>query len=178
MGKLFILFAVMPIVEIAVLIHVGEIIGGWNTVAIVLFTAFVGAYLVKREGISTLTTAQRKMQQGKVPGEEMAQGLLLVIAGVLLVTPGFVTDFIGLLFTLPPTRKFFAKSLMAKMVASPNVSASFTTGQFNQHGFKQGTAQSSDADGDIIEGEYHATDNERLNTPQDDNHNSDNQRRR
>lgn len=145
----------MPIVEIALLIHVGEIIGGWNTVGFVLLTAFVGAYLVKREGISTLTQAQQKMQQGVMPGDEMAQGLLLVIAGVLLVTPGFVTDAIGLLFTIPPTRKLIAKSLMAKMATSQSMHASFTSTQgFNPRG-PQGFESTQHSNDDIIEGEYH-----------------------
>lgn len=145
----------MPIVEIALLIQVGDVIGGWNTIGFVLLTAFVGAYLVRREGISTLTQAQQKMQQGAMPGDEMAQGLLLVIAGVLLVTPGFVTDAIGLLFTLPPTRKLLAKQLMVKMANSQSVHASFTTSHgFQSHGPQDFRATNSSND-DIIEGEYH-----------------------
>ena len=155
MGKLFILFAVMPIVEIALLVHVGDIIGGWNTIGFVLLTAFVGAYLVKREGISTLTQAQQKMQQGTMPGNEMAQGLLLVVAGVLLVTPGFVTDTVGFLFTLSPTRKLLAKYLMTKMANSQSVHASFTTNQgFHSHN-PQGFRSTNNSSDDIIEGEYH-----------------------
>ena len=144
----------MPIVEIALLVHVGDIIGGWNTIGFVLLTAFVGAYLVKREGISTLTQAQQKMQQGTMPGNEMAQGLLLVIAGVLLVTPGFVTDAVGFLFTLPPTRKLLAKYLMAKMANSQSVHASFTTNQgFHSHN-PQGFRSTNNSSDDIIEGEF------------------------
>lgn len=168
MGKLFILFAVMPIIEIALLIHVGEIIGGWNTIGFVLLTAFVGAYLVKREGISTLTQAQQKMQQGIAPGDEMAQGLLLVIAGVLLVTPGFVTDAIGLLFTLPPTRKLIAKSLMAKMVNSQSVHASFTSTQGFHAGSARGFKGSQSSNDDIIEGEYHESGHSQIGDRQSD----------
>ena len=68
MRVLFLLFAIMPIIEIALLIKVGGIIGGWNTVAIVLLTAFIGAYFVKREGLQTMQTAQEKMQRGEMPG--------------------------------------------------------------------------------------------------------------
>ena len=88
MFKLFLLFAILPIIEIAILVNVGEQIGGWYTVAIVIITAFAGAHLVRQQGISTLMQAQQKMQAGAMPGQEMAEGLLLVIAGVLLVTPG------------------------------------------------------------------------------------------
>ncbi|WP_100657899.1 FxsA family protein [Alteromonas flava] len=155
MGILFLLFAIMPIVEIALLIQVGEVIGGWNTVAIVIVTAFVGAYLVKREGLSTLQQAQTKMQQGTLPGDELAQGLLLVIAGVLLVTPGFVTDIIGLLFTLPPTRKLFARALLHRMANSQRVHTHvFTQTGFHSSGQDGYTRRSNAEQSDIIEGEY------------------------
>ena len=103
MGKLFLLFVIMPIMEIAVLIHVGDIIGGWNTVLLVILSAMIGAYLVKREGVATLAQAQVKIAQGQVPAEEIGAGLLLLIAGVLLVTPGFITDILGLLLTIFPS---------------------------------------------------------------------------
>lgn len=148
LGILFLLFAVMPIVEIALLIQVGGVIGGWNTVAVVIVTAFIGAYLVRREGLSTLQTAQQKMNQGQMPGEELAQGLLLLVAGVLLVTPGFVTDFIGLLFTVPVTRKLIGKALLLKFMQSKHATEQFSHTQHYQ-------ARNDSQDGDIIEGEYH-----------------------
>ncbi|GAB5380146.1 MAG: FxsA family protein [Aliiglaciecola sp.] len=150
-GKLFILFAILPIIEIAVLVNVGEQIGGWNTVAIVILTAFVGAFLVRKEGIATLTQAQQKMQSGVMPGQEMAEGLLLLVAGVLLVTPGFITDAFGLLLSFPLTRPLIAKSLM-KQVTLNVVS--------QQGGFKQQSHwhtqhnSSEKSDEDVIEGEY------------------------
>lgn len=162
-GILFLLFAVMPIVEIALLINVGEMIGGWNTVGIVIATAFIGAFLVKKEGVSTLSAAQAKMQQGIPPGDEMAQGLLLLVAGVLLVTPGFVTDIIGLLFTLPPTRKMFAKVLLAKLaVRVQSQAGSPFQGGAGFHAQYQYQSKSPSTDDDIIEGEF------RDNTVRDD----------
>lgn len=157
-GKLFILFAVLPIIEIALLVNVGEQIGGWNTVAIVIFTAFVGAYMVRREGISTLMQAQQKMQAGAMPGQEMAEGLLLVIAGVLLVTPGFITDGLGFLLSFPLTRPLIAKSVMKQITASAikGQTQGQTSGfyyQSNQqtpHSQWQNTANQDD----VIEGEY------------------------
>lgn len=95
MRVLFLLFAILPIVEIALLVHVGDIIGGWNTVGLVILSAFIGAYFVKREGINTLQTAQAKMQRNEMPGNELVEGLMLVVAGILLVTPGFITDIFG-----------------------------------------------------------------------------------
>lgn len=146
--KLFLLFAIFPIVEIAILINVGEQIGGWYTVAIVILTAFLGARLVKQQGLSTLMQAQQKMQAGTMPGQEMAEGLLLVIAGVLLVTPGFVTDGIGLLLSLPMTRPLLAKSLIKHMPMKV-VIPSFH-GDFTQHQQTHSPSQSND----IIEGEF------------------------
>jgi UPF0716 protein FxsA len=153
LGKLFILFAVLPIVEIAILINVGEQIGGWYTVAIVVLTAFFGARLVKQEGLSTLTQAQQKMQTGQMPGQEMAEGLLLVIAGVLLVTPGFVTDGIGFLLSLPVTRPLIAKGLMKHMSVNM-VNPSFQ-GEFSQQAHSdQHTNQSQEQSGEVFEGEF------------------------
>ncbi|MCF2949238.1 FxsA family protein [Paraglaciecola aquimarina] len=154
MGKLFILFAVLPIIEIAILINVGEQIGGWYTVAIVVLTAFFGARLVRQEGLSTLTQAQQKMQSGQMPGQEMAEGLLLVIAGVLLVTPGFVTDGVGFLLSLPMTRPLIAKGLMKHMsvnMVNTSYQADFTHQTSNQYDFQQKEEQES---GEIIEGEF------------------------
>lgn len=155
MGKLFLLFVIMPIMEIAVLIHVGDIIGGWNTVLLVILSAMIGAYLVKREGVATLAQAQVKIAQGQVPAEEIGSGLLLLIAGVLLVTPGFITDIFGLLLTLPTTRRYLANHVV-KMV---NVQGGgFTHAGFSQTGSRQYTPEKDD----IIEGEFSdlANDNE------------------
>lgn len=140
-AKLFLLFAILPIVEIALLINVGEIVGGWNTVAIVIITAFIGAHLVRQQGIQTLATAQNKMRTGEMPGQEMAEGLLLLVAGVLLVTPGFITDGIGFLFSLPFTRPLIAAALMKqfghKIVMHHTGGGHFQQGGFQQHGYHQ-----------------------------------------
>lgn len=146
MGKLFLLFVALPIIEIAILVNVGEVIGGWNTIAIVIITAFAGAHLVRQQGLSTLTQAQNKMQSGQIPGQEMAEGLLLVISGVLLVTPGFVTDAIGFLFCLPFTRPIIAQALIKHFpvnVVTPNQQPFNQRGPYNPNG-----------QGDVFEGEY------------------------
>lgn len=153
MFKLFLLFAILPIIEIAILINVGEQIGGWYTVAIVILTAFAGAHLVRQQGLSTLMQAQQKMQAGTMPGLEMAEGLLLVIAGVLLVTPGFITDGIGFLLSLPMTRPLIAKGLLKHL--SLKVSNPSFNGNFAQH---QPTPHSTAQSEDVIEGEFERKD--------------------
>ncbi|WDT85995.1 FxsA family protein [Alteromonas sp. 009811495] len=159
MRVLFILFAVLPIIEIALLVNVGSMIGGWNTIGLVILTAFIGAYFVKREGISTLQTAQAKMQRNEVPGRELVEGLMLVVAGVLLVTPGFITDIFGFMFALPGSRHLLAaqvtKHLKMHVVAgSAGVAGAFGQG-FNpnqQNPFNQPNSQHGN--GDVFEGEY------------------------
>ena len=100
----FFLFIVVPIIEIAVLMQVGALLGAWPTVAIVIITAWLGAKNVRQQGIATIQSVQTKMAQGEAPSDEIVAGLLLLVAGILLVTPGFVTDFFGL--NLKTYRKF------------------------------------------------------------------------
>jgi UPF0716 protein FxsA len=162
MGKLFLLFVIMPIMEIAVLIHVGEIIGGWNTVLLVILSAMIGAYLVKREGVATLAQAQAKIAKGHMPAQEIGSGLLLLIAGVLLVTPGFITDILGLFLTLPTTRQYLASHVVKLVNVQGN---GFTHSGFGQSEFHR-HHQSSTQD-DIIEGEFSDLDKESSQTNND-----------
>jgi UPF0716 protein FxsA len=82
-------------------------IGAWDTFLLILLSGFVGAYLAKREGIRVVQKIQAEMSQGGLPGREMIDGLCVLVGGVLLVTPGFFTDVVGLLFVLPFTRPLF-----------------------------------------------------------------------
>ncbi|MBT3135388.1 FxsA family protein [Alteromonas sp. ALT199] len=162
MRVLFILFALLPILEIALLINVGSVIGGWNTVGLVILSAFIGAYFVKREGVNTLQTAQEKMQRNEVPGKELVEGLMLVVAGILLVTPGFITDIFGFLLAMPGSRHFFAaqvsKHMKMRVVTpgmGPGMGPGFGEGQspFGQSPFGERPRSSQSGD-DVIEGEY------------------------
>ena len=146
----------MPIAEIAVLINVGEIIGGWNTVLLVILSAMLGAILVKREGVATLAQAQLKMQKGELPAKELGSGLLLLVAGVLLVTPGFITDIFGLLLTLPFTRNRIGEVLFTALNGKIHMSGIMGAGGFGAGGFGHGDSNQSafGQDDDIIDGEY------------------------
>lgn len=148
----------MPILEIALLINVGEEIGGWNTVAIVIVTAILGAHLVRREGLQTLFKAQSKMQSGEIPGQQMAEGLLLVMAGVLLVTPGFITDIIGFAFALPFTRPLIAKGIMKHIQVGAVSSAGFQSHHYQSHHSGHQTPPHSSSEGQTFEGEYESKD--------------------
>lgn len=101
---LFALFIIVPLLEIFVLIRVGKILGGLPTVALVLATAFAGVWLLKRQGRDTLQRAQAKLAQGVLPTGELADGLFLAFGGALLLTPGFITDAVGLMCLIPGVR--------------------------------------------------------------------------
>lgn len=102
--KLFLIFTLLPVAELAILIKVGAIIGTLNTVLLVIGTALSGAFLVRMEGINVIYRFQQNLRDGVFPSEEIFDGALLLVAGAVLVTPGFMTDILGLLLVLPPTR--------------------------------------------------------------------------
>jgi UPF0716 protein FxsA len=98
------LFIAVPIIEIAVFIQVGGILGLWPTIALVLLTAIGGISLLRAQGLATLQRAQASIERGEAPLREVFDGACLLVAGVLLLTPGFVTDTLGLILFLPPVR--------------------------------------------------------------------------
>jgi UPF0716 protein FxsA len=100
----FLAFIVVPLIEIFIFSEAGSIIGGWNVVLIVLLTGFIGAWCVRTQGLSTLLSAQHKLNNAEIPTEEIINGICIVIAGLLLITPGFLTDFIGFMLFIPPVR--------------------------------------------------------------------------
>ena len=113
-GLLFLLFLLIPLVEIYFLIQVGSIIGAIPTIALVIFTALLGAMLLRFQGLAILQRTRSAMAQGQVPAMEMFEGVLLVFSGALLLTPGFVTDAIGFLFLVPPFRKMVIHWFLSK----------------------------------------------------------------
>ncbi|MCZ4372125.1 membrane protein FxsA [Vibrio diazotrophicus] len=128
---LLILFIAVPIIEIGLFIQVGGMLGLWPTIALVLITAFVGASLVRSQGLQTLLTVQQRMQRGEMPAQQIVEGVMLAVAGVLLLTPGFMTDAMGMLVLLPAPRAMIAKYLMSKVVVS-NLSGSFHSSHFER----------------------------------------------
>lgn len=113
---LFVLFVIVPIIEIAVIMQVGAAIGAWPTVAVVILTAWLGAKNVRQQGLATLQQVQTKMAYGEMPSDEIVTGLLLLVAGVLLVTPGFVTDVLGLSLLVPQIRAIVIQSVQQQLV--------------------------------------------------------------
>lgn len=104
MGILFLLFLVVPFVELYVILQVSHAIGGLNTIAILIVMSVVGAALVKREGLAVLRRLQQRVNAGQMPGRELIDGVLVLLAGALMLTPGFLSDVFGILLLLPPVR--------------------------------------------------------------------------
>ena len=115
------IFVATPIVEMYLLIEVGGYIGAPWTIALVMLTAVIGITLLRRQGLATLTRGVTRMQQGEVPAQEMAEGILLGIAGALLLTPGFVTDAVGFALLTPGVRQWLIAAMLARMELSTSL---------------------------------------------------------
>ena len=142
---LFLLFLIIPVIEIYLLIQVGSMIGALNTVGLVVGTAILGAYLLKRQGLSTLARVQDTMARGEIPAIEMMEGIILLITGALLLTPGFFTDILGFLGLIPMIRRNFIIWLLKK-------------GSFIQFGGPRGPSGPTPNGPGAIEGEFRRED--------------------
>jgi UPF0716 protein FxsA len=117
LALLIALFIVVPLVEIAVIIQVGQWLGVVNTIGLLLVISVVGAWLVKRQGIGVMARIRDQRLAGQVPAAELFVGALILVAGVLLLVPGFVTDALGLLLLLPPVRRGARRFLRRRVLA-------------------------------------------------------------
>ena len=102
--KLFIAFTIIPIIEIYLLIEIGSMFGALTAVTLVIITGFLGAFLARMQGLQTLYRIQESLREGRMPSGELLDALLIVIAGLVLLTPGFLTDSVGFLLLIPATR--------------------------------------------------------------------------
>ena len=106
---IFLLFILIPIIEISIFITIGSKIGVFNTISIILVTAMAGIFLIRRQGISLLFNAQHNLSKGIFPSEEIKGAIFLLISGLLLITPGFFTDIIGFGIFIPIVQNFITK---------------------------------------------------------------------
>jgi UPF0716 protein FxsA len=138
----------MTLLEIYVIVSVGESIGGFSTILLVIITALIGSMLLKQQGWSTMAKAQNAMANGQTPAFEMLEGVVILISGVLLLTPGFITDIIGLLGLIPFSRTYFIDRILskntAKMFAQKN--SAFM--------YKSKSVDKKDRKNDTIDGEF------------------------
>ena len=112
--KLFLAFTIVPFAEIYLLIKIGAQIGALNTILIVILTGLLGASLARLEGIKTMTKVRESLNRGELPAEEMLDAMLIFVAGVVLLTPGFITDLTGLALLVPQVRFWFKRWLRKK----------------------------------------------------------------
>lgn len=127
-GKLFLLFILVPAAEIYLLVKVGSVIGPFATIILVILTALAGAHLARLQGMSTMLRIRENLDQGFMPAEELLDGVLIFLAGMVLLTPGFLTDIAGLLILLPAPRNIFKRWLRKKFDEwrqNPNVRITF-----------------------------------------------------
>lgn len=108
------LLVVAPLVELYVIIQVAHVIGAWQTIALLVLESMVGAWLLKRQGLSVLAKVRDAVDHGRVPGKELVDGLLIVVAGALMLAPGFIGDLVGYLLLIPPTRALARAPLMKR----------------------------------------------------------------
>ena len=104
MLKLLLAFTIIPIIEIYLLIEIGSIFGALTAITLVILTGFLGAFMARMQGLQTLFRIQESLREGRMPSGELLDALLIVIAGLVLLTPGFLTDSAGFLLLIPATR--------------------------------------------------------------------------
>lgn len=149
-----ILFFIIPLIEIYLLIQVGGVIGVLPTILLVVFTAVLGAFLLRQQGLSTLARFQRSMSQGEMPATALLEGVMLLIGGALLMTPGFFTDAIGFACLLPFSRQWLAKTLLKRATVAQFHTQ---TGRFSHTNTQHSTSVQPNRQGEqssTLEGEY------------------------
>ena len=112
--KLFLAFTLVPVLELYLLIKIGAIIGALNTLVLVIITGFAGAYLARMQGMQTMRRVRSQLQQGIMPAEDLIDAVIIFVAGIVLLTPGFLTDIAGLLLLFPASRFHFKRWLRQK----------------------------------------------------------------
>jgi len=149
----FLLFLVVPLLEIYVLIQVGQVIGPWWTILLLIADSVFGAWLIRREGGRAWRALNSALASGRMPARELADGALILVGGTLMLTPGFVTDAVGVLLILPFTRPLFRRALAGvvsrRLVVVPGA------------GFGNATRPEPGSQGSVVQGEV-------LDQPDDD----------
>lgn len=114
LGRLFLLFTLVPLIELYLLIAIGGQVGVLPTIGMIAVTGMLGAYLAKREGRRALASYRESLAKGRLPEDGIVSGLLILVGGVLLIAPGVLTDLVGLALMIPPIRRGVAKLIVAR----------------------------------------------------------------
>ncbi|WP_432737942.1 FxsA family protein [Maridesulfovibrio sp. FT414] len=132
-AKIFLGFVLIPLVDLYILVQIGSKIGTLNAIALCLLTAFVGAALAKSQGVATMQKVQESLNRGIVPAEDILDAVIIFLAGLVLLTPGFMTDIFGLLLLFPLTRGYFKRWLRVQFESikkQPNVHVTYHNTEF------------------------------------------------
>ncbi|WP_414430098.1 FxsA family protein [Alcanivorax sp. IL3] len=163
-GRIFFFIFGFALLEVLVLAKVASLIGWPITIVATVVTALLGSYLFRRQGLETWIRLNQRMQQGDMPGQEMVEGIMLLLGGALLITPGFITDAVGFALLLPGSRRAMARKVIEKGTLQGFTTmqgGGFTYSRYTQQGpnpFQQPPRQD---DGNVtIEGEAHREKNE------------------
>jgi len=148
------LFITVPIVEIALFIQVGGAIGLWPTLAVVVLTAILGTALLRHQGLGTLRRVQESLERERLPVSEMFDGLCLLLAGALLLTPGFFTDAVGFLLFVPPFRAWAAATIGRAIIARADVHVVHGAGPGAAGSAAGPAAGPAAGSGPVIDGDY------------------------
>ncbi|MBI1313256.1 hypothetical protein GC176_18345 [bacterium] len=159
LGWLLLLFIVTPLVELWLLILVGEQVGATATIAIVLVTGTIGATLSRRQGLRTWGAIQEQLQQGKLPTDDLLDGLMIFIAGLLLITPGILTDIVGFSLLIPLVRRGLRWRLRGSFRVQTGIHVQSFGSSVSRH------SQSTDDEAIDVEFERHSTDNSLSSEP-------------
>lgn len=158
LARLALLFVGVPLLELYILIQLGQVLGLWPTIGLVVLTGFAGAGLARLEGFRTLLRIRGELGQGRLPGKALLDGLAVLLGGALLLTPGILTDIIGFSFLLPPTRRLLLRRIrksLEQSMKSGTVRITHMTGfqsgsLFDLGGFPDQAPGSRDPSGEIV----------------------------
>ncbi|MEM8791624.1 MAG: FxsA family protein [Pseudomonadota bacterium] len=145
---LFLALVLVPIIEIALFIEVGGWIGLWPTIGIVILTALLGTMLLRQQGLAALADLQGRLSEGRDPRNALAHGALILVSGIVLLTPGFFTDALGFLLLIPPVRSALIRNIQMRMQVHATMHAEMRTET------RSGPRRPPDADQSTIDGEY------------------------
>lgn len=159
------LFILLPAIELALLVQVDRLIGFWPTIGLILATGFIGSLLARREGLSVWRRLNQQMAKGGLPGKEIVDGVIILVAGALLITPGVLTDVVGFLGLLPPTRALI-RTLVLNRIDRAVKKGAISVGGFQQAGAWTYSAPSQ-AQQDTAQWHGTASESPRYTTPPD-----------
>ncbi len=162
-----IFFIVIPIAELLLILKVADLIGGWTTLLLVILTAFIGLTVLKRQGARTMNRAQSRLQSGQLPAQEVVEGMMLVFAGAMLISPGFITDTIGVILLMAPLRRRLAGKLMrsGKGMFFSSVPGFGAAAAYGRYRSGPGAARGTVVEGEVIDEQRPQLDETRPSAP-------------